>query len=92
MNKKLESRVARLERMMNSKSVKNEVTDPVATTIYRAADSIKQIVNDLCKTLAYSDITNYSDVDMALSICENSFSNEANDRFSSIFERRKNGI
>ena len=92
MNKKLESRVARLEIMMNSKSVKNEVTDPVATTIYRAADSIKQIVNDLCKTLAYSDITNYSDVDMALSICENSFSNEANDRFSSIFERRKNGI
>lgn len=88
MNKKLESRIARLERMMNSKSVKNEATDPVATTIYRAADSIKQIVNDLCKTLAYSDINNYSDVDMALSICENSFSKEANDRFSSIFERR----
>ena len=54
--------------------------------------AIKQIVNDLCKTLAYSDITNYSDVDMALSICENSFSKEANDRFSSIFERRKNSI
>ena len=88
MNKKLESRIARLERMMNRKSVKNEATDPVATTIYRAADSIKQIVNDLCKTLAYSDINNYSDVDMALSICENSFSKEANDRFSSIFERR----
>ena len=56
--------------------------------LYIAADSIKQIVNDLCKTLAYSDITNYNDVDMALSICENSFSKEANDRFSSIFERR----
>lgn len=53
-----------------------------------AADSIKQIVHDLCNTLAYSDITNYSDVDMALSICENSFSKEANDRFNSIFERR----
>ena len=78
--------------MMNSKSVKNDVTDPVATAIYRAADSIKQIVNDLCKTLAYSDIINYSDVDMALSICENSFSNEANDRFNSIFWCRKNGI
>ena len=88
MNKKLESRISRLERMMNSESVKNEVTDPVATAIYRAANSIKQIVNDLCKTLAYSDITNYSDVDMAHSICENSFSNEANDRFSSIFEHR----
>ena len=33
MNKKLESRIARLERMMNSKSVENEVTDPVATAI-----------------------------------------------------------
>ena len=67
----------------------NKKLDPVATAIYRAADSIKQIVNDLCKTLAYSDITNYSDVDVALSICENSFSKEANDRFNSIFERRK---
>lgn len=60
--------------------------------MFRCDNSIKQIVNDLCKTLAYSDITNYSDVYMALSICENSFSKEANDRFSSIFERRKNGI
>ena len=74
MSKKLESRIARIERMMNSKSVKNEATDPVATAIYRAADSIKQIVNDLCRTLAYSGIINYNDVDMALSICENSFS------------------
>ena len=90
MNKKLESRIARLERMMNSKSVKNEVTDPVATAIYRAADSIKQIVNNLCRTLECSGIINYSDVDMALSICENSFSKEANDRFSAIFERRNN--
>ena len=60
--------------------------------LYRAADSIRQIVNDLCKTLAYSDITNYSDVDMALSICQNSFSNEANDRFNSIFEKRENDV
>ena len=34
MNKKLESIISRLERMMNSESVKNEVTDPVATAIY----------------------------------------------------------
>ena len=60
--------------------------------IYRAANSIKQIVNDLCKTLAYSDITNYSDVDMALSICQNSFSKEASDRFNSIFEKRENDL
>lgn len=91
MDKKLEARVARLERMMNHRSVKNEAADPVANAVYRAADSIRQIVNDLCKTLAYSDITNYHDVNMALSVCENSFSKEANDRFNSIFEDRENG-
>ena len=56
--------------------------------LYRAADSIKQIVNDLCKTIAYSNISNYGEVAHALQMCKDSFSNEANDRFSSIFERR----
>lgn len=91
MDKKLEARIARLERMMNRKSTKNEAADPVANAVYRAADSIRQIVNDLCKTLAYSDIANYHDVNMALSVCENTFSKEANDRFNSIFEDRENG-
>ena len=92
MNKKLESRIARLERMMNSKSVKNEVTDPVATTIYRAADSIKQIVNDLCKTIAYINISNYCEVAHALQMCKDSFSKKDNVIFNSIFGCRKNGI
>ena len=61
-------------------------------SIYRAADSIKQIVNDLCKTIAYSNISNYGDVAHALQMCKDSLSKEANDRFSSIFEHRKNGI
>lgn len=91
MDKKLESRIARLERMINRKSVKNEAVDEVANAVYRASDSIRQIVNDLCKTLAYSNITNYRDVDMALKVCENSFTKEANDRFNSIFEDRENG-
>ena len=91
MDKKLEARIARLERMVRHKSVKNEAADEVANAVYRAADSIKQIVNDLCKTLAYSNITNYRDVNMALKVCENSFSKEAYDRLDSIFEDRKNG-
>lgn len=92
MDKKLEQRIARLERMINRKSVKNEAAeDPVATAVYNAADSIRQIVNDLCKTIAYSDIADYGKVNMALKICENTFSREANDRFDSIFEDRKNG-
>lgn len=91
MDKKLEARISRLERMVNRKSIKNEAADPVANAVYRAADSIRQIVNDLCKTLAYDNITNYRDVDMALEVCENTFSKDANDRFESIFEGRKDG-
>lgn len=91
MDKKLEARIARLERMIKCKSVKNEATDEVANAVYRAADNIRQIVNDLCKTLAYSNITNYNDVDAALSMCENSFSVDANNRFNSILENRQNG-
>lgn len=91
MDKKLEARIARLERMVNRKSIKNEAADPVANAVYRAADGIRQIVNDLCKTIAYSNITNYNDVNMALKVCENTFSKEANDRFNSIFEDRENG-
>lgn len=91
MKRTLEQRISRLERMMSYKSAKNEAADPVANAVYRAVDSIRQVVNDLCKTLAYSDITNYRDVDMALKICENSFSKEAFDRLESIFEDRKSG-
>lgn len=91
MDKKLEARISRLERMVNHKSIKNEAADPVANAVYRAADSIRQIVNDLCKTIAYNNITNYNDVNMALTVCENTFSKDANDRFESIFEDRKNG-
>ena len=62
------------------------------TTIYRAADSIKQIVNDLCKTIAYSNISNYGEVAHALQMCKDSFSKKDNVIFNSIFGCRKNGI
>lgn len=91
MDKKLEARIARLEKLVSRKSVKNEASDEVASAVYKAADNIRQIINDLCKTLAYGNITNYSDVNMALKICENSFSKEVFDKLESIFEDRKSG-
>lgn len=91
MDKKLEARIARLEKLVSRKSVKNEASDEVASAVYKAVDNIRQIVNDLCKTLSYGNITNYSDVNMALKICENSFSKEVFDRLESIFEDRKSG-
>lgn len=68
----------------------NKKLDPVANTIYVMANKVHQLVNDLCKTLAYSNVSNYGDIALALQMCEDSFSKEDNVRFNSIFEGRKN--
>lgn len=91
MDKKLEARIARLEKLLNCKSTKNESLNPVAKAVYATADTIKQAVDNLCKTLAYSDITDYRDIDLALTVCENTFSEKDNRRFNIIIEKRKNG-
>lgn len=91
MDKKLEARIRRLEKVLINKSVKNEATDPVATAVYKTAETIRTAVNDLCKTLAYSDIADYENVNLALVLCANSFSEDANQRFNTIIERRKSG-
>lgn len=67
----------------------NKKLDPVANAVYTTANKVHQLVNDLCKTLAYSNISNYGEVALALQMCEDSFSNEDNVRFNSIFEHRK---
>lgn len=66
----------------------NKKIDPVANAVYATANKV-HLVNDLCKTLAYSNISNYGDVALALQMCEDSFSKEDNVRFNSIFEHRR---
>ena len=89
MDKKLEARIARLERALSSKNEAN--IDPVASSVYKATDAIRDIVNDLCKTLAYDKINDYHAVGMALKLCKSEFSKDAYDRLDSIFEDRENG-
>ena len=67
----------------------NKKLDTVANSVYTTANKVHQLVNDLCKTLAYSNISNYGEVALALQMCEDSFSKEENVRFNSIFEHRK---
>lgn len=67
----------------------NKKIDPVANAVYTTAHKIHQVVNDLCKSLAHSNISNYGEVALALRMCEDSFSKEDNVRFNSIFEHRK---
>ena len=68
----------------------NKKIDPVANAVYTTAHKIHQLVNDLCKTLENSSISNYGEVALALQMCDDSFSKEANVRFSNIFDCRKN--
>ena len=37
----------------------NKKLDPAANAVYVTANKIHQLVNDLCKTLAYSNVSNY---------------------------------
>lgn len=70
----------------------NKELDPVANAVYATANKVHQLVNDLCKTIAYSNISNYSEVAHALQMCKDSFSKKDNVIFNSIFGCRKNGI
>ena len=70
----------------------NKELDQVANAVYATASKVNQLVNDLCKTIAYSNISNYGEVAHALHICKDSFSKKDNVIFNSIFGCRKNGI
>lgn len=67
----------------------NKKIDSAANAVYATANKAHQLVNDLCKTLAYSHISNYGEVALALQMCEDSFSKEDNVRFNSILKCRK---
>lgn len=51
----------------------NKKIDPAANAVYATANKVHQLVNDLCKTLAYSHISNYGEVALTLQMCEDSF-------------------
>ena len=52
----------------------NKELDTVANAVYDTADKVHRLVNDLCKTIAYSNISNYDEVARALHMCKDSFS------------------
>lgn len=48
----------------------NKKLDTVANSVYATPNKVHQLVNDLCKTLVYSNISNYGEVALALQMCE----------------------
>lgn len=75
--------------MENLKNIPVYKSDEVADAIYATANKIHELVNELCKTLAYSDISNYSEVYVAIQACEDSFPKQAYNRLNSLFEIRE---
>lgn len=92
MDKKLEARISRLEKVMSRKneqlkfsSIVNEQRNDSAEAVYRTANKI----NDLCKQLAAiiksSRESQFEiDIDNALSLCEDDFPKKWLDRFNRI--------
>ena len=78
--------------MENIKNIPVYKSDEVADAIYATANKLNALVNELCKTLAYSDISNYSEVYVAIQACEDSFPKQAHNRLNSIFERRERAL
>lgn len=75
--------------MENIKNIPVYKSDEVADAIYATADKIHELVNELCKTLAHSDISNYGEVYVAIKACEDSFPKQAYNRLNSLFEIRE---
>lgn len=78
--------------MENIKNIPVYKSDEVADAIYATADKIHELVNELCKTLAYSDISHYGEVYVAIQACEDSFPKQAYNRLNSIFGRRERAL
>ena len=67
-------------------------SDLVEDAIYATANKIHDLVNELCKTLAHGDISDYGKVNLAIEVCQNSFPKQAYNRLNSIFERRERAL
>ena len=78
--------------MENIKNIPVYKSDEVADAIYATANKFNELVNELCKTLAYGDISNYSEVYVAIQACEDSFPKQAYNRLNSIFEHRERAL
>ena len=75
--------------MENTKNIPVYKSDEVADAIYATANKIHELVNELCKTLAHSDIYNYGEVYVAIEACEDSFPKQAYNRLNSILRFRE---
>lgn len=78
--------------MENIKNIPVYKSEEVEDAIYATADKLHELVNELCKTLAYGDISDYGKVRLAIEVCQHSFLKQDYNRLNSIFERRERAL
>jgi len=89
MNKKLESRIACLEKLLlNKEHAKNESVDAVADAIYSAANDIQRVCQSLAVVIQAAKEVNLPEVENALSLCEDDFPQRWIDRYNRILSRK----
>lgn len=94
MNKKLESRIAYLEKLLlNKKYVKNEGTsdknlDAVAEAIYSSANDIQRACQSLAAVIQAAKEVNLPEVENALSLCEDDFPQRWVEKYNRILSRK----
>lgn len=89
MDKKLESRIACLEKLLlNKEYAKNESTDTVAEAIYSTANDIKRACQSLAVIIQAAKEVNLPEVENALSLCEDDFPQIWIERYNRILSRK----
>jgi len=88
---RLENHIARLERMLNHKPVKNEASkDPIALKFYEIANKVQDLCVELAEFVTENDCTNITEAFMALGNVEENFPPRWAKKYR-IFLKRKNG-
>ena len=85
MNKKLEARVVRLEKAL---SCKNEQLDDTAEAVYNTANQISELCKYLAVMLKSTNDASWSEVENALSLCEDDFPKMWFDRYNRIINNK----
>lgn len=86
MDKKLQSRIARLEKLLSRKN--EQASDSTAEVIYATAKQINELCKSLAVMLKSTGDASWQEVEMALSLCEDNFPNTWFDRFNRIISNK----
>ena len=88
--KKLESRVARLEKALSRKN--EQLDNSTAEAVYNTANQISELCKSLAVMLKSTNDVSWSEVENALSLCEDDFPKSWFDRYNRILSSKEQDV